>query len=460
MKIVSNQLELMSDLHTPVGIFLRIRDLYTQVFLLESSDYAQKQNSRSFICCEPLVGIKVKGEDFYTYINGEVSKQTTSNEIVLQINNFIRSVQIDSDTPNNLNGLFGYSSFDSVEYFEKIKHANDKSEFNIPDMRYDLFRYVIVFDHFYEKMTIIENRLESESSKLDEFKSIILRHESPEFPFKTKGQIKSTVTDQEFMDNVSKAKEHCQRGDVFQVVISRRFSQAFQGDDFNVYRSLRSVNPSPYLFYFDYGDYRIFGSSPEAQLIVKKQIAEIHPIAGTMPRTGDAALDKKYAKQLAEDPKENAEHVMLVDLARNDLSKNCKAVHVDSYKHTQYFSHVMHLTSKVKGNLAKDTSSYQIFADTFPAGTLSGAPKYRALEIIDTLEPHRRSFYGGAIGFISLTGDFNHAIIIRSFLSQNNTLYYQAGAGIVIDSQEVKELEEVNNKLGALNKAITLAANL
>jgi len=458
MNIISDQIELMSDLHTPVGIFLRIRDLYTQVFLLESSDYAQKQNSRSFICCEPLVGIKIIGDDFYTYKNGKVDKKSTSTDIVSQINTFIQNINIDN--ASDLNGLYGYSTFDSIEYFENINHTNEKSDFDIPELRYDLFRYVIVFDHFYEKMTIIENRLVDDVPHLDKFKSIILRHESPEFPFKLNGEVESTLTDQEFKSNVTQAKAHCQRGDVFQVVLSRRFSQAFQGDDFNVYRSLRSVNPSPYLFYFDYGNYRIFGSSPEAQLIVKEKTAEIHPIAGTMPRTGDPEVDKAYAKQLAEDPKENAEHVMLVDLARNDLSKNCKSVHVESYKHTQYFSHVMHLTSVVKGSLESDSSSYQIFADTFPAGTLSGAPKYRALEIIDKLEPHRRSFYGGAIGFLSLKGDFNHAIIIRSFLSQNNTLYYQAGAGIVIDSQEEKELEEVKNKLGALNKAIRLAENL
>lgn len=458
MKINTSKTSFISDLYTPVNIFLRLRDLYSQVFLLESSDYAQKHNSKSFICCEPILGFKIKSNKFYTYQDGYIEKNDISSDLNKQISDFLSQIDLDAVDPQN--SLFGYASFDSIEHFETIKFNNQDIKDNIPDLRYDLFRFVVVFDHFHEKITVLENRPSEEESKLGEFKKLILRHESPQFPFSLDGDLSSSLSDESFKANVTQAKHHCKIGDVFQVVVSRRFMQKFKGDDFNVYRTLRSINPSPYLFYYDYGDYKIFGSSPEAQIIVKDQEAEIHPIAGTMPRTGDALLDKKYAEELANDPKENAEHVMLVDLARNDLSKNCRAVHVAEYKQTQFFSHVMHLTSKVKGKLKEKANAFQIFADTFPAGTLSGAPKYRALEIIDDLEPHKRSFYGGAIGFMSLSGSFNHAIIIRSFLSKNNTLHYQAGAGIVIDSNEEKELQEVNNKLGALNSAIKMATEL
>ena len=244
------------------------------------------------------------------------------------------------------------------------------------------------------------------------------------------------------------------------MVLSRRFSQDFKGDEFNVYRALRSINPSPYLFYYDYSTYRIFGSSPEAQMVVHEGIAEIHPIAGTFRRTGDDIKDQELAIKLLEDPKENAEHIMLVDLARNDLSKNCHEVKVTNYKEVQFFSHVIHLVSKVTGAINAGVSGYQIFADTFPAGTLSGAPKYRALQLIDEYEPTTRSFYGGGLGMIKLNGDLNHAIIIRSFLSKNNKLYYQAGAGIVIDSNPESELQEVHNKLAALKKALEMSESL
>ena len=251
--------------------------------------------------------------------------------------------------------------------------------------------------------------------------------------------------------------KHCKRGDVFQVVLSREFQRKFKGDEFNVYRALRAVNPSPYLFYFDYGDFKLFGSSPEAQIVVKDDQAGIFPIAGTYPRTGDDQKDAQMAEELRSDPKENSEHIMLVDLARNDLSRNARNVKVDTFSEIQYYSHVIHMVSKVTGTIGTGKSTFQIVADTFPAGTLSGAPKYRAMELIDKYENKSRGFYGGAIGFMGFNGDFNHAIIIRSILSKNNMLTYRAGAGVVSDSNEEKELQEVNNKLGALNEAIERA---
>ncbi|MBE7179038.1 MAG: anthranilate synthase component I family protein, partial [Mucilaginibacter polytrichastri] len=250
------------------------------------------------------------------------------------------------------------------------------------------------------------------------------------------------------------------RGDVFQIVPSRAFSQRFTGDEFNVYRALRSINPSPYLFYFDYGNFKLFGSSPEAQLTINKGEATIYPIAGTFKRTGSDTEDAEIALQLKNDPKESAEHVMLVDLARNDLSRHCDDVEVQAFKEVQFYSHLVHLVSKVSGKLRLGVDSFSVVADTFPAGTLSGAPKYRAMEIIDQNEPHLRSFYSGALGFMGFNGDFNHAIMIRSFLSKENTLNYQAGAGIVTASDPETELQEVNNKIAALRKALIEAEHL
>lgn len=259
---------------------------------------------------------------------------------------------------------------------------------------------------------------------------------------------------------MKKAKEHCFRGDVFQLVLSRRFFQNFKGDEFNVYRTLRSINPSPYLFFFDYGDFKIFGSSPEAQLIVQDGKAEIHPIAGTFKKTGDDKKDLISAKELAKDPKENSEHVMLVDLARNDLSRNGTNVVVEKNREIQFYSHVIHLVSKVTCKMKTTTNTFRVVADTFPAGTLSGAPKHKALQLIDKYEKIKRNFYGGAIGYMDFNGNFNHAIIIRSFLSLNNQLHYQAGAGIVADSIPESELQEVYNKLGALDKALIQAEKI
>ena len=221
-----------------------------------------------------------------------------------------------------------------------------------------------------------------------------------------------------------------------------------------MYRVLRSINPSPYLFYFDYGSYKVFGSSPEAQMVVKDRVARVNPIAGTYKRTGNNEEDREKAEELAADPKENAEHIMLVDLARNDLGRHARNVRVEKLKEIHFYSHVIHLVSTVAGDLDPDTNPVRVFGDTFPAGTLSGAPKYKAIELINQYENQNRSLYGGALGFISFDGDINHAIVIRSFTSKDNTLYYQARAGIVTASDEEKELQEVNNKLGALKKAL------
>ena len=447
---------MLSDKHTLVGLYLKLRDTYNSVMLLETSTYATKEDSLSFIAFNSQRAIEVK--DGVLNINGQ---KKVNYDIRKEIKNFIATIEIDSpDVIKQYNAILGYSGYDSVQLFEDIVFDPDKISEDIPQLRYDFFRHMIIFDHFHETMIVIDHLPEGGESQLDQILKIINVRDIQTFSFKTIGEGYSNMSDEEYMDMVSLGKKHCQRGDVFQIVLSRKFFQNYEGDDFNVYRALRSINPSPYLFYFDYSDYRIMGSSPEAQLIVKDNIAEIHPIAGTFRRTGNKAKDKVLASQLEADPKETSEHVMLVDLARNDLSKSTSKVVVNKYKEVQYFSHVIHLVSKVTGRLKDQSHSFDVFADTFPAGTLSGAPKYKAMQLINSYEKTARSFYGGGIGLIFFNGDLNHAIMIRSFLSKGNVLLRQAGAGIVIGSKEESELQEVNNKLAALKSALDLAEKL
>ena len=360
-----------------------------------------------------------------------------------------------------MNGLFGYIAYDAVQYFEDIKlNAPKKEEKRIPDIQYHLYQFVIAIDHFKDEITIFQQSYSEDVNGIEQLEAYISNKNFASYKFKAEGIEESNFTDSEFIDIIKKGKAHCKRGDVFQMVLSREFSQHFSGDDFNVYRALRSVNPSPYLFYFDYGNFKLFGSSPEAQLIVTKNSATIHPIAGTFKRTGNDEADAQLAEKLKLDAKENAEHVMLVDLARNDLSRNCTDVKVEKFREIQYYSHVIHLVSNVSGKLKKEVSTLKIIGDTFPAGTLSGAPKHKAMQLIDQYENKSRSFYGGCIGFLGFDGTFNSAIMIRSFLSKNNRLFYQAGAGVVDSSNEQSELEEVNNKLGALKAAINIAKSI
>ena len=455
-KFNSTAKQMIGDLVMPMALYMRVRQQFDQAFLLESSDHMSKENSLSFICFEPLISLLIE--------NGELiidNEKRDFENAVTAIEELLNQVEIVGDeTCKDLNGFFGYTSYEAVQHFESIKFDPAKKENLVPEIRYDFFRYIIVFDHYHSMVTLIENCPEDELPNMRAIESLIHDRSIPQSKFSLVGEESSDITNEDFKAMVTKAKEHCQRGDVFQLVLARRFKQAFEGDDFNLYRALRSINPSPYLFYYDYGDYRIFGSSPEAQLKVDKAIAEIHPIAGTFRRTGNVEEDAKLADQLLADPKETSEHVMLVDLARNDLSKNTEKVTVKVFKQIQYFSHVIHIVSVVIGKLLKGKSGFQVYADTFPAGTLSGAPKYKAMQLIDKYESHSRGIYGGGIGLLKLNGDLNHAIIIRSFLSKDNVLYRQAGAGLVIDSHEEKELMEVNHKLAALKKALTMAEKI
>ncbi|MDR3137897.1 MAG: anthranilate synthase component I family protein [Tannerellaceae bacterium] len=454
--------QIMGDLHTPVSIYLKVRDIYPKSALLESSDFHGNENSLSYIALCPIASIGINhGQCTINCPNGTDQIPLTETFTVTDaINGFLSRFRIEG-ADKDVCGIFGYTAFDSVRYFEPIPVKEAFHEVNdAPDILYILYRYMIVFDHFNNKLTLVELLGNGEESHLQEIESLIENRNFSSYNFRTEGPETSSITDEEYKHMVRNGIKHCLRGDVFQIVLSRRFEQAFKGDDFKVYRALRSINPSPYLFYFDFGGFRIFGSSPETHCKVMDGRASIDPIAGTAFRTGDHLVDKQRIDELLADPKENAEHVMLVDLARNDLSRNASEVKVDFYKEVQVYSHVIHLVSRVSGNIHSDSNPVRTYIDTFPAGTLSGAPKVRAMQLISEFEPHDRGAYGGCIGVIGFNGHLNQAITIRSFVSRGNVLYYQAGAGIVAQSNAERELQEVNSKLGALKKAIDLAKTL
>ena len=471
--------KILADLYTPVGVYMRLRDIYPQSALMESSDYHGSENSRSFIGVHPMASIAVgHGIVTVTYPDGKVEKQELPAfgegkgeecklAISKAINDFVKSFPVEGEG-KDFCGLYGFTTFNAVRYFENIPVKDTTMEKNdAPDIYYIMYKDIIVFDHYNNTMELIalqENSSlftpHSSLSELDGLLKAINKANVKPDDFHPVGDTTSTLTDEQHKENVRKCIQHCLRGDVFQIVVSRRFVQKYEGDDFKLYRALRSINPSPYLFYFDFGGYRIFGSSPETHNRIVGDKAFIDPIAGTTKRTGDIEQDRKAAEFLRNDPKENAEHVMLVDLARNDLSRNCHGVKVDFYKDMQFYSHVIHLVSRVSGTLDKDADRIKEFIDTFPAGTLSGAPKVRAMQIISELEPHNRGAYGGCIGFIGLNGDLNQAIVIRTFISRNGELWFQAGSGVVAKSNDQYELEECNNKLGALTKAIHIAEQL
>ena len=465
LKLYTHYKQLLADTVTPVSIYLKLRDKFANSILLESSDYHGNENSFSYICFHPIARFEVKNDTIfiqYPKTKVETTPITSGKQVVETLNQFSKSFEVETSQFNFINnGLFGYMAYDAVKYYEDLNLQNFEGEDrSIPTILYQVYQYIIAINHFNNELYLFEHLLEGEKSHLQEIENLIFNRNIPQHHFRLLEEEKSNFTDEEFLQVIENAKKHCKLGDVFQMVVSRRFEQAFQGDDFNVYRALRSVNPSPYLFYFDYGSFKIFGSSPEAQIVVKGTKASIFPIAGTFKRTGDDQADLELAQKLFDDPKENSEHVMLVDLARNDLSRNGTQVRVETFKEIQYYSHVIHLVSKVSAEVMPNTPTLQLVADTFPAGTLSGAPKHKAMQLINTYEKGNRGYYGGCIGFLGFNGDFNQAIMIRSFLSKNNKLYLQAGAGVVAKSDTQSELQEVNNKLGALRKAILMAEKI
>ncbi|MEP6710910.1 MAG: anthranilate synthase component I family protein [Ferruginibacter sp.] len=463
--------KILADIYTPVGIYLRLRDRFRDTILLESSDFHVSENSFSIIGINAIAGIEITNKTSMEFkLPGQQPEKmnlSTDHTLAEAMQQFMDRFEIKEPAIKPVNiaqGMFGYTSYDAIPFFENIKFDEAKqtsgAENIIPLMRYRLYQYVIVINHFKDELYICENHFTGVESKIEDVENSIRGKDVPVFPFSLKGEESANITDEGYRRMVQTGIDACHRGDVFQIVLSRQFQQQFSGDEFNVYRALRSVNPSPYLFYFDYGDYKLTGSSPESQVIIQNGKAIVHPIAGTFKRSGDDETDKSLAVELENDKKENAEHVMLVDLARNDLSRVCSNVVVTQFKKVNFYSHVIHLVSEVQGNIDEEKNPFKILGSTFPAGTLSGAPKYKAMQIIDANEKTARSFYGGTIGFIGFDGSCNHAIMIRTFLSKSNTLIYQAGAGIVAASKPESELQEVNNKLGALKKAIEMAQTI
>ena len=467
IKIETKVKKMLADLYTPVGIYLRVRDRFRDTILLESTDHHVAENSYSFICINAIAGMEITSTKSieFKFPNQKPERADIKNvqEVPQQLWDFMQRFEV-SETEKEAKfaqGLFGYATYDAVQFFDTINLRTTDSQLpTIPLMRYRLYQYVIAINHFKDELFLCENIVQGLESDIAFVESLIKSKDVPVFPFALKGDESSNMPNEDYVEMVKKGIQSCLRGDVFQIVLSRRFQQSFTGDEFNVYRALRNVNPSPYLFFFDYGDYKLMGSSPESKIIIKNNKAVVHPIAGTFKRTGDDKVDEAAAAALLLDAKENAEHVMLVDLARNDLSRLCDEVHVNYFKQVHYYSHVIHLVSEVTGNVKEGTNPFLLLAKTFPAGTLSGAPKFKAMNLIDEYEPTSRSYYGGALGFMGFDGSCNHAIMIRTFLSKNNTLTYQAGAGIVAASNPESELQEVNNKLGALKKAMIFAASL
>ena len=459
---------MLADVYTPVGIYLRLRDRFRDTILLESTDHHSSENSYSFICINAIGGIEIRSKDVIEFKlpgrNPEKITLKNINDVPELLWEFMKKFDIkkgEAKEEKFAQGLFGYTTYDAIQFFDTVSIATRNAQLTaIPLMRYRLYQYVIAINHFKDELFICENKVAGVDNDVSVVESLIRSKDVPVYPFDIKGEETTNITEDAYKEMVKKGIASCYRGDVFQIVLSRRFQQKFIGDEFNVYRALRSVNPSPYLFFFDYGDYKLMGSSPEAQLVIDNGTAVLHPIAGTFKRTGDDEADKVATEKLLEDAKENAEHVMLVDLARNDLSRLCNEVEVAQYRQVQYFSHVIHLVSEVKGKVRENSNPFELMAKTFPAGTLSGAPKFKAMELINSYESTSRSYYGGAIGFMGFDGSCNHAIMIRTFLSQNNTLTYQAGAGVVAASNPENELQEVNNKLGALKRAIVLAREI
>jgi len=463
MKIKTITKKILADTITPVSLYLNMRDIFPNSVLLESSDYHSSENSHSILGIKPeaffmvensTIQIKMPDKEINTI---QINPNT---KIVDELDKFIKAFEVENNNEKTINGFLGYMNYDAVRFFEKVEMHQPKENYKIPDIFFSLYKYLIVINHYQDSMTLVENIFDDGESEMSQIETLIKNRNFATYGFSSNGAETSNITDKEYMQLITKGKEHCYRGDVFQIVLSRQFSQSFKGDEFNVYRALRSINPSPYLFYFDFGNFKIFGSSPEIQLQIKNNKAYIDPIAGTFKRTGDDDKDKELALKLLEDKKENAEHIMLVDLARNDLARNAQNIKVETFRQIQFYSHVLHMVSRVSGEMFAGTNPVKVLADTFPAGTLSGAPKVKAMELINRYENQNRGFYGGCIGLITFNGDLNTAITIRTFMSKDNCLYFQAGAGIVADSNEESELNEMNNKLAALRKAIEMATSL
>lgn len=467
--------EILSDTVTPIRIYKALSENEENAFILESVDNKEKWGRYSFIGVNPKLEVKITN-----HMAEVISKDDTVNEIIDNPVQFLSKIMEEYKTPrlknkpNLTGGLVGYFGYDTVRYMEKKLVNVPEDDLKMPDC--DLFMYdeLVAFDHLSNKIIVIinidmqddierqyydaEERAKNIIAKIENYSPKATEKELPDTDYK----VKSNVTKEEYMANVEKAKDYIVNGDIFQVVLSQRFEIDNPPESFDVYRMLRATNPSPYLYFFKNKKYEIAGASPEMLVNVTDRIVTTKPIAGTIGRGVTEEEDKAFERQLNSDPKERAEHTMLVDLGRNDVGKISKfgSVEVTSFMQTERYSKVMHLVSDVQGTLRDDKNAIDALLAVLPAGTLSGAPKVRAMEIIDEMENKKRGLYGGTVGYLGFDGNIDTCIAIRTVLFRNNKAYVQAGAGIVADSVPEKEFVETQNKALAVINAIREAGTL
>ena len=463
--------KILADVETPISAYLKIAENEDYSFILESVSGEDKFARYTFIGCDPYLRISAKNN--YVTINkkDEIDEFKLEDKTPLyyleEIMKNYKPVNIE-ELPNFIGGAVGYFGYDMVRHFEKIPDDN-LDIVDVPEMYYMLTDKIIAFDRFKQELILIVNIILEENDDVEQkykqgvkdlenlykkinkkFENLYLEDSDKEY------SIKSNFENSSFCNSVDKAKEYIKSGDIFQVVLSQRFYTDYNDDPFNAYRRLRSINPSPYMFYIDFKDFKVAGASPEILVRVEKDNVILKPIAGTRKRGKTIAEDMKLEKELLEDEKEIAEHVMLIDLGRNDVGRVSEygTVKLTEKMIVEKYSHVMHIVSSVEGKLEKDKTGFDALKAVFPAGTLTGAPKIRAMEIIEELEPEKRGIYGGAIGYFSFNGDLDSCITIRSIVFKDDKAYMQAGAGIVYDSVPEREFEETENKIAAVIRAL------
>ncbi|MFQ6044265.1 MAG: anthranilate synthase component I [Candidatus Poribacteria bacterium] len=464
--------EILADMETPVSAFYKIKNS-SHAFLLESVEGGEKIAQYSFLGSNPSIIFQSKGKSVHiNYLTEGRTDEITSESPLRELEKLLsqyHSVEVDGLPPFH-GGFVGFISYDMVRFFEELPDDTE-DDLNLPDSMFVLTDTILVFDHVNHKIKVVSNAHITDGPDVAYYEAtgkidnLIETLRKPLFlPLERSKrigpvQVTSNFTREAYHDIVRRAKEYIAAGDIIQVVPSQRLSVPMSIDSFEFYRALRTVNPSPYMYYLQFGDLHIAGSSPEMMVRVEGRRAETRPIAGTRRRGKNEAEDVALAEELLADPKERAEHVMLVDLGRNDLGRVCEygSVHVDEMMFIERYSHVMHIVSNVVGNLREDKTAFDVIEACFPAGTLSGAPKIRAMEIIDELEPTRRGIYGGAVGYFSFSGNADTAITIRTLVVKDGMAHIQAGGGIVADSIPENEYQETLNKAGALLKALELA---
>ena len=464
--------KILADLLTPISAYMRLAKKSDYAFILESVEKGEQYGRYSFIGRNPLLILQSENEKTHIWKDGNWQEYNSGFlEILRSTQQKYKAPKLNG-LPHFTGGLVGFLGYESISWVEDIPIYN-QDELQCPDALFMLFHEVIAFDHLQNQIILfsnvqIENGTDLEKAYADANLRIDEMGEDlhTDIDYQTPAQLEqsklhSNFTQTKFEDAVQKAKEHIKAGDVFQLVLSQRFRRQTSVDPLTMYRALRSINPSPYMFHLKLNDFDIIGASPELLVKVEDDEIEIRPIAGTRERGDNAEADKDLEDDLLKDEKERAEHLMLVDLGRNDVGRAAEfdSVNVKEFMVVEYYSHVMHIVSDVRGKLREGKDIFDALYSGFPAGTLTGAPKIRAMEIIHDLEPSRRGVYSGAIGYFDFTGDMNTCIAIRTMVMKDGTVYFQSGAGIVYDSDPEKEFEETVNKAKAINAAIDLAEN-